>query len=142
MLLLEPLPGTPTEIERGVKRLGLEGVVAKWSDSRYQPGERAGAWVKVKFQPSRDFVTGGSLPDGQRVESRIVGVYDGGRLVATGSVQTVSPRRCATINEGLLRHTRYVDLRPDVKASTVRRATTIKARRKLGDTRTAATPIR
>jgi bifunctional non-homologous end joining protein LigD len=71
-----------------VRKFGLEGVVAKRLDSRYEPGMRSGAWVKVKFQPSQDFVIGGFLPDGDRVESLIIGVYDGNRqLIATGNVR-------------------------------------------------------
>jgi bifunctional non-homologous end joining protein LigD len=31
-----------------VCRLGLEGVVAKRLDSRYQPGKLSGAWIKIK----------------------------------------------------------------------------------------------
>jgi bifunctional non-homologous end joining protein LigD len=31
-----------------VCRLGLEGVVAKRLDSRYQPGRRSAAWIKIK----------------------------------------------------------------------------------------------
>src|SRR5206468_2570679 len=51
VLLSEPLPGKPPEIEREIRRLGLEGVVAKRRDSLYRPGERSDAWVKVKFSP-------------------------------------------------------------------------------------------
>jgi bifunctional non-homologous end joining protein LigD len=96
VLLSDPLPGTAASIERSVRAFGLEGVVAKRIDSRYEPGQRSGAWVKVKFQPSQDFVIGGFLPDGKRVESLIVGVHDGRKLMATGNVRaglTVPLRR-------------------------------------------------
>lgn len=179
VLLSEPLPGSPADIEHAVRELGLEGVVAKRLDSRYEPGQRSGAWVKVKFQPSQDFVIGGFLPDGNRIESLIVGVYDGGKLIAAGNVRggltpplrrqlrtlldPLTTVRCPFANlpyarkshwgegitaedmtritwleprvvaefaftewpaQGLLRHARYVDLRPEVDAKAVRRAPT------------------
>ena len=41
VLFSEPLPGSPDDIARAVRELGLEGVVAKRGDSRYEPGEEA-----------------------------------------------------------------------------------------------------
>jgi bifunctional non-homologous end joining protein LigD len=38
---------------------GFEGVVAKRKDSRYEPGKRSGAWLKVKPTTTADFVVGG-----------------------------------------------------------------------------------
>jgi ATP-dependent DNA ligase len=96
VLLSDALPGTPAQIEQSVRALNLEGVIAKRVDSRYEPGQRSRAWVKVKFQPSQDFVVGGFLPDRDRVESLIVGVYDGRKLMAAGNVRaglTVPLRR-------------------------------------------------
>jgi hypothetical protein len=40
---------------------GLEGVVGKRLDSRYEPGGRSGAWVKVKHTFREVFVIGGWL---------------------------------------------------------------------------------
>ena len=45
VLLSGPLPGSPAQIEREIRRLGLEGVVAKRRDSLYRSGERTDAWV-------------------------------------------------------------------------------------------------
>ena len=39
----------------------LEGVIAKQLGSRYEPGRRSGAWLKVKNRPSQDVVVGGWL---------------------------------------------------------------------------------
>jgi bifunctional non-homologous end joining protein LigD len=59
---------------------GLEGVVAKRLDSRYEPGRRSSAWIKVKNRPSQEVVVGGWLPGQGRREDRIgslaVGCYD------------------------------------------------------------------
>ncbi len=59
ILLSEPLPGSPAQIERTVRQFGLEGVVAKRLDSRYEAGQRTGAWTKVKFGSRQEFVIGG-----------------------------------------------------------------------------------
>jgi bifunctional non-homologous end joining protein LigD len=44
------------------QRLGLEGVVAKRVDSRYEPGRRSRAWLKIKHQLRQELVVGGWLP--------------------------------------------------------------------------------
>jgi bifunctional non-homologous end joining protein LigD len=38
---------------------GFEGVIGKRADSRYETGQRSGAWLKVKPVQSADFVVGG-----------------------------------------------------------------------------------
>jgi hypothetical protein len=45
-----------------VRKLGLEGVVAKWTDSIYEPGVRSGAWIKHGANREQDFVIGGYIP--------------------------------------------------------------------------------
>jgi ATP-dependent DNA ligase len=67
------LPGSPADIERELRRLGLEGAVAKRTDSRYEPEERSDAWLKVKFQFAQEFVIGGFTSDGDRVDALVVG---------------------------------------------------------------------
>jgi bifunctional non-homologous end joining protein LigD len=44
------------------KKQGLEGLVAKRLDSRYLPGRRTRAWLKVKNVMSQELVIGGWLP--------------------------------------------------------------------------------
>jgi bifunctional non-homologous end joining protein LigD len=87
ILLSEPLPGTPEQIERTVRHFGLEGVVAKRLDSRYEAGLRSGAWTKVKFAQRQEFVIGGFRADGQSVDALVVGHYDGRQLLAAGKVR-------------------------------------------------------
>ncbi len=41
------------------RSLGLEGLVAKRLDSKYRPGERSPAWVKVRNRDRQEFVIGG-----------------------------------------------------------------------------------
>ena len=93
ILLSEPLPGSPAEIARTVRQFGLEGVVAKRIDSRYEAGQRSGAWVKVKFQQRQEFVIGGFRPDGGSVDALVVGYYEGRKLLAAGKVRAgLTPR--------------------------------------------------
>jgi bifunctional non-homologous end joining protein LigD len=47
-------------------RQGLEGVVAKRLDSAYSPGQRSGAWIKVKNKQRQELVVGGWLPEKDR----------------------------------------------------------------------------
>jgi bifunctional non-homologous end joining protein LigD len=49
-------------------RQGLEGVVAKRLDSRYAPGQRSSAWIKVKNKQRQELVIGGWLPEKDRPE--------------------------------------------------------------------------
>jgi bifunctional non-homologous end joining protein LigD len=59
---------------------GLEGVVAKRLDSRYEPGTRTRAWRKVKVRREQELVVGGWLPgEGNRsgrIGALLVGYHD------------------------------------------------------------------
>ena len=68
---------------------GLEGVVAKLRTSRYEPGRRSPAWLKIKLRREQELVVGGWLPgkgSHKDLGSLIVGVYDGDRLLHAGQV--------------------------------------------------------
>jgi ATP-dependent DNA ligase len=56
------LPGTADEIVAAVRKLGLEGVIAKRKDSAYETGQRSGAWQKLKLEQQQEFVIGGYRP--------------------------------------------------------------------------------
>lgn len=59
---------------------GLEGVVAKRLDSRYEPGRRSRAWLKVKHRRRQEFVIGGWAEGqgqrAQRIGALLVGYHD------------------------------------------------------------------
>ena len=76
LFLSEPLPGSPTQIAAEIRKLGLEGVIAKRGDSLYSAGQRSDAWVKVKFSPRQEFVVGGFKPNASDFESLLIGYYD------------------------------------------------------------------
>ncbi len=76
---------------REMQARGLEGLVAKKSDSKYEPGQRSGAWVKFKWSHQQEFVIGGYTPPrGSRARfgALLVGYYEQGRLLFAGKVGT------------------------------------------------------
>jgi len=87
ILLSEPLPGTPQQVIEAVSRVGLEGVVAKRTDSQYQSGERSGAWVKLKLDKQQEFVIGGYRPGPNGVDALLVGYHEGKQLRFAGKVR-------------------------------------------------------
>jgi bifunctional non-homologous end joining protein LigD len=75
------------------RKQGLEGVVAKRLDSTYEPGRRAGAWIKVKNVLRQEVVIGGWSPgEGNRsggLGAVCAGVHDDdGNLRYAGKVGT------------------------------------------------------
>jgi DNA ligase D-like protein (predicted ligase) len=75
------------EMLRFVKDHGLEGVVAKRSDSVYQPGQRTGLWSKYRIDLSQEFVVGGYIPSSLGIDSLVVGFYRGEDLVYAARVR-------------------------------------------------------
>ena len=69
---------------------GLEGMVAKRRRSRYEPGTRSPAWLKVKIRPEQELVVAGWTPSRKRKDdlgSVVVGYYDeSGALQHAGRV--------------------------------------------------------
>jgi bifunctional non-homologous end joining protein LigD len=71
----------------------LEGIVLKRLDSRYAPGKRTGAWLKVKAVGRQELVIGGWAPGEGRRRDRIgailLGAFDAeGELHYAGKVGT------------------------------------------------------
>jgi DNA ligase D-like protein (predicted ligase) len=87
LLLSTALPGKAADVVAAVARLGLEGVIAKRADSRYDARQRAGAWVKLKLDRQQEFVVGGYRPGNHGVDALLVGVYDGRELKFAGKVR-------------------------------------------------------
>jgi bifunctional non-homologous end joining protein LigD len=85
--LHEPIRESPVfeaslpDLIRSVKAQGLEGIVAKRRDSRYEPGRRSGAW-KMRFNQGAEFVIRGYTPMGRDFDALVFGYYDcEGRLI-------------------------------------------------------------
>ena len=64
-----------------VKAQGFEGLVAKRQDSRYEPGLRSGAWMKMRINRGQEFVIGGYTVGGNPFDALICGYYEGDRLL-------------------------------------------------------------
>lgn len=79
VLLSDALPGSREDIERAVKSLGLEGIVAKRKRSPYAVGRRGDTWIKVRFARRQELVIGGFKPAGPNFDSILVGYYDARR---------------------------------------------------------------
>jgi bifunctional non-homologous end joining protein LigD len=84
--LVEPIRYSP-ELNAGlpqliasVKSAGLEGLVAKRRNSRYEPGQRSGAWRKMRINRGQEFVIGGYTPSGRTFDALIFGYYYDGKL--------------------------------------------------------------
>jgi bifunctional non-homologous end joining protein LigD len=87
----EALHGNPAELSAAMQQLGLEGIIAKQRNSKYEPGQRSGAWVKFKWGFEQEFVIGGYTdPEGSRpyFGSVLVGHYEGERLIFAAKVGT------------------------------------------------------
>jgi bifunctional non-homologous end joining protein LigD len=69
------------DLIESVKAQGLEGLVAKRRDSRYEPGLRSGAWQKMRVNLSQEFVIGGYTVGGATFDAIIFGHYEGDRLL-------------------------------------------------------------
>ncbi|HEY3164466.1 MAG TPA: DNA ligase D [Candidatus Limnocylindrales bacterium] len=68
---------------------GLEGIVAKLRRSRYEPGRRTPAWLKLKIRPEQELVVGGWTPgegNARDLGAVAVGVYEDGKLRFAGKV--------------------------------------------------------
>lgn len=65
-----------------VRKLGIEGVVAKRKTSLYESGKRTGAWVKFKLDIEQEFVVGGYRPSGLYggFDALLIGYYENGKL--------------------------------------------------------------
>ncbi len=90
--LVTHVQGSGRDFTETARALGLEGVVAKRTGSRYLPGKRSPDWRKIKLTNTQDCVILGWTPgQGGRAGSfgaLLVGAYDGGRLRWVGQVGT------------------------------------------------------
>ena len=69
------------DLIHSVKAHGLEGLVAKRRNSRYEPGLRSGAWMKMRVNRGQEFVIGGYTIGTKTFDALIFGYYEGDRLI-------------------------------------------------------------
>ena len=85
--LSEVLHASPKTLVAAARKAGLEGVVAKRSGSRYESGERSGAWVKYKTKQGQEIVIGGYKPGTNGFEYLLVGYYEGKDLIFIAKIR-------------------------------------------------------
>ena len=78
------LDATLPELIQSVKAQGLEGLVSKRRDSLYEPGQRSGAWQKMRVNQGQEFVIAGYTPSSGTFDAIIFGYYDADGLIYAG----------------------------------------------------------
>jgi bifunctional non-homologous end joining protein LigD len=76
-----PLDASLPVLIESVKAQGLEGLVAKRLDSRYEAGLRSGAWLKMRVNRAQEFVVGGYTVGTKTFDALVFGYYEGDRLI-------------------------------------------------------------
>jgi DNA ligase D-like protein (predicted ligase) len=75
------LKGPVADLVQSVKAQGLEGLVAKRRESRYEAGMRSGAWQKMRVNLGQEFVIGGYTIGGSTFDALVFGYYEGKDLM-------------------------------------------------------------
>ena len=78
---LQELDASLRDLVASVKAQGLEGLVAKRRDSRYESGLRSGSWQKMRVNQGQEFVIGGYTVGSKTFDALIFGYYQGDRLI-------------------------------------------------------------
>ncbi|MEI9917569.1 MAG: DNA ligase D [Bacteroidota bacterium] len=80
-----------TEFYESARRMGLEGIIAKRSDSLYHSGARTSDWLKVKVNQRQEVVIGGythNVGSSKPFSALLVGVFEGDKFIYTGKIGT------------------------------------------------------
>lgn len=75
------LEGSLKDLIQSVKAQGLEGLVAKRPDSWYEPGQRSGAWQKMRVNQGQELVIGDYTPASKNFDAPVIGYYAGDQLI-------------------------------------------------------------
>jgi len=89
--VVEPIPEDGTAFFKAATDMGLEGIIAKQRDSKYEYGIRSPQWLKIKGFHSEEFVVGGYTPgEGSRASTfgalALGQLNEDGKLVYVGNV--------------------------------------------------------
>jgi bifunctional non-homologous end joining protein LigD len=93
-MLEEPIRYSPVleaslkDLVQSVKLQGLEGLVAKRRDSKYEPRLRTGAWQKMRVNQGQEFVIGGYTVASKGFDAVVFGYYDNGKLLYAGRTRS------------------------------------------------------
>ena len=78
---------SPKRLIEGAKRAGLEGIIAKRASSKYESGERSGAWVKYKTNKGQELVIAGYKPMSPTFDYLLAGYYEGNDLIFIAKIK-------------------------------------------------------
>ncbi|MBV9760508.1 MAG: non-homologous end-joining DNA ligase [Acidobacteriaceae bacterium] len=78
------LESSLADLVRSVREQKFEGLIAKRRDSRYESGDRSGAWLKMRVNQGQEFVIGGYTPGPRNFDALIFGYYEGDKLTYVG----------------------------------------------------------
>jgi ATP-dependent DNA ligase len=112
------LEGSLKQLIHSVKTQGLEGLVAKRRDSKYEPGLRSGAWQKMRVNRGQEFVIAGYTPSVKNFDALVIGYFEDGKLMYAARTRNgFTP----ALRAELFKKLRFMGLREDKKAKDVRR---------------------
>ncbi len=85
------ITGDPNKLLAEIRKRGLEGIIAKRVDSKYEAGLRTGSWIKIKIVNDQEFVIGGyTQPKGSRdfFGALLVGYFEKEKFIFASKVGT------------------------------------------------------
>jgi DNA ligase D-like protein (predicted ligase) len=95
------------DLVASVRAQGFEGLVAKRRDSRYEPGQRSGAWQKMRINKGQEFVIAGYTLGGATLDALVFGYYEGSKLLYVARTRNgFTPR----LREDLLKRFRGLEI--------------------------------
>jgi ATP-dependent DNA ligase len=95
------------DLVASVRAQGFEGLVAKRRDSRYEPGQRSGAWQKMRINKGQEFVIAGYTLGGATFDALVFGYYEGSKLLYVSRTRNgFTPR----LREDLLKRFRGLEI--------------------------------
>lgn len=80
--------GSYAKLLKFAKQHGLEGIIAKCSDSPYEPGKRTGLWQKYRLTLQQEFVIGGYTRAAKGFDALIIGFFRGKDLFFAARVRS------------------------------------------------------
>jgi ATP-dependent DNA ligase len=79
--------GSYAKLLKFVKQHGFEGIIAKRSDTPYEPGKRSVLWQKYRLNLQQEFVIGGYTRGTNGFDALIIGFYRGKDLLFAARVR-------------------------------------------------------